>query len=207
MEMKLSSDELEFMELTDQQFMHFGKIIYRTTELESALAMLAIHLRMIKDKDDSKFDRLYKTYYGSPGLVQSVRDATGKLPKPQRLSIDALLDICSELLTYRHAIAHGSPRKNSFGIPFMWRQSNDKRLPPDKRHVAMQIDNENLEQIVIDLKDAYNRTLILIHHYWPPFRGPNPRPTAAVVVRGSEVTREDILRPSQALRDAFERRQ
>ncbi len=190
---ELSFEPLDYLELSDDQYSKIGKIIHRASELDAIITMLGIHLRMMKSKDDSKYYRLYEKHFGASGSVNFVRDKLHDLPDSEARTISLIMDICLELLEHRNAIAHGFPRKNSSGIPFMWRQLDDKTLPSERRHLALQIDNDSLEKILADLYAAHERVRALLHYYWPPFRGENPHPVAATRIEGSKIGREEIL--------------
>lgn len=199
MNYKLTTTDLDFHHLTDGVAAKLGRIIYKSTVLETSVAMLGIHLRMLKSRDASKFDRLYNANIGAQGSVNFAKTGLGNIPKRDRRDIEILLDACLELFEYRNGLAHGIPTQTPDGIPIMWRQVEPAKRVAGVPGVAIQIDAQNLEKIEKDFDAALKQIVLRLHFYWPPCKGENPRPTEKENYQLSARTTDDVLYPEQLI--------
>lgn len=199
MNTEISYEPLEHYSLSDAEYTMIGRIIHGTTILDASICMLGIHLRMMKSRDPSKYERLYEKNFGKPGSINFVREYLVNLPESESMSLKYLLDVCEEFFDHRNALAHGLPSQTRDGTPMMWRQSDKVRTDPgsalQSREVALQIDAASLNKIMEDLQLAQRQVMLRLHFYWPPFRGENPMPVETSVASAKGMTRNDILNP------------
>lgn len=194
-EFEFVNEKLEYLRLTDDQYAKLGKIVHSISELDVALVVLGAHLRTLDAPDSTKFNRTFRTQFGIPGSIQYVRDAIGKQPQSMQHTIGLLLEICEELFDRRNAIAHGYPRKDGNGMPYMWRRNTNRKSPMYDKNVALPIDGVSLELTIADIRAAQHQLTVLTHYFWPRFRGENPYPDYASEVPANGVGRVEVLYP------------